>query len=87
MKKRLTHVASLQLGIVPGALYGLVSLIVVPFIVIAAIVSRGFGGILLIFLPVVYAIAGFIGGVIFAAVYNFIVRWTGGIEFTVTDAS
>jgi hypothetical protein len=89
MKKRLTHVAPLQLGIVLGALYGIVSLIFVPFILLAALFGRGFhlGGILLIFLPILYAIGGFIGGVISAAVYNLIAKWTGGVEFTTTEVS
>src|ERR1051325_9384656 len=37
MKQRLTQVSPLQLGIVLGALYGILSLLVVPFLLLAAI--------------------------------------------------
>jgi hypothetical protein len=97
MKKRLTHIAPLQLGIVLGILYGIVSLILVPFFALAALAGvRGGGphgipvgmmmGGFVILLPFIYAIFGFIGGVISAAVYNLIAKWTGGIEFTTTEA-
>ena len=39
----------------------------------------GFG----IFIPVVYGVMGFIGGIIAAAIYNLIAQWIGGIEVEV----
>jgi hypothetical protein len=85
MKKRISHVAVLQQGIVLAVMYGLLSLIAVPFIIIAGLAHGGFGAIFAIFLPVVYAIVGFIVGVITAFVYNLVAGWTGGIELTFTD--
>jgi hypothetical protein len=88
MKKRLTYVSPLQLGIVLGALYGVISLLIVPFLILAALFGpkgTGFGIVFAIFLPVIYAVAGFIGGVISAFVYNLIAKWTGGIEFTTQE--
>ncbi len=38
-----------------------------------------------IMMPVIYAVFGFIGGVIAAALYNLIAKWTGGFEFEVRD--
>ena len=35
------------------------------------------------FMPIIYAILGFIFGVIGAALYNLIARWIGGIEVEV----
>ena len=32
------------------------------------------------------AVMGFIGGVIAAAVYNLVAKWTGGLEITLSDA-
>ena len=29
---------------------------------------------------------GFVMGVLMAALYNLVARWTGGLEFTVSDA-
>jgi hypothetical protein len=52
----------------------------------AAGAQQGPGGILfgvgaVIVLPIVYGIGGFVGGIISAAVYNFVVSMVGGIEF------
>ncbi len=44
-----------------------------------------FGGIGIIIFPVIYTAFGFIFGVLGAAVYNLVAKWTGGIEFVVTD--
>ena len=38
-----------------------------------------------ILFPVIYAVFGFIGGVVGAWLYNLIARWVGGIEFEVDD--
>jgi hypothetical protein len=89
MKKRLTHVAPLQLGITLAILNAVISLIIVPFFLLAALFGPK-GGIMgvgfAIIFPIIYAIAGFIGGVIMAFVYNLVAKWTGGVEFTTTEA-
>ena len=77
MKKRIQHIAPLQLGIVLATLYGALSLICVPVIIFYSLAAKsqnssGFfaGGILFIILsPLLYAAAGFIGGII--------AGWTG----------
>ena len=87
MKKRLTRIAPLQTGIVLATLYGILSLIAVPFLLLAGLISGrlGFGVIFIIFLPVLYAAVGFIVGIIAAAVYNLVASWTGGLQFELTD--
>ncbi len=86
MKKRLTYVSPLQLGIVLAVLYGVISLIIVPFLILGAIFGHaGFGAVFAIFFPVIYAAVGFIGGVITAFVYNLVAKWTGGVEFVTSD--
>jgi hypothetical protein len=42
-------------------------------------------GVFLLLFPVIYGAVGFIGGVIAAALYNLVAKWTGGLEFEVTD--
>lgn len=42
-------------------------------------------GIVYILMPVLMAIFGFIFFVIFAAIYNLLARWLGGIEVEVTN--
>jgi len=93
MKKQLTHVSPLRAGIVLGVLYGLLGLIFVPFFLLMAVFGAKAGGPLAAFggaffailFPVIYAIAGFIGGIIAAAIYNLVAKWTGGLEFEVRD--
>jgi hypothetical protein len=96
MKKQLTYITPLRAGIVLGVLYGILSLLVVPFVLLAALLGSKTGvpgpsiflGVgLAILLPVLYAVAGFIGGVIGAALYNLIAKWTGGLEFEVRDVA
>jgi hypothetical protein len=93
MKKQLTRIAPLRCGIVFGVLYGIVALLFVPFLFFASVTAimrdrpGPPGGILAVLLPVVYAAVGFIGGVIGAALYNVVAKWTGGLEFEVTDVS
>ena len=93
MKKELTNIAPLRAGIVLGVLYGILSLIFVPFFLLAAVVGSKTGGPVpaifgvgfAVMMPVLYAAVGFIGGVIAAALYNLIAKWTGGFEFEVRD--
>jgi hypothetical protein len=98
MKKRLSHVSPLQLGIVLGILYGIVSIIfIIPMFLIMSVVGAAsartgaqampviFTGAFMIFLPIIYAVLGFIGGVITAFIYNLVAKWTGGIEFTTEE--
>jgi hypothetical protein len=93
MKKQLTYISPLRAGIVLGVLYGILSLIFVPFILVAALlggksgahVPAIFGLGFAIMMPVLYAAAGFIGGIIAAALYDLIAKWTGGFEFEVRD--
>ena len=93
MKKQLTHISPLKAGIVLGVLYGLLGLIFVPILLLWVVVGAKTGGapaafggaFFAILFPVFYAIAGFIGGIIAAAVYNLVAKWTGGLEFEVRD--
>jgi hypothetical protein len=94
MRKQLTRISPLRAGIVLGVLYGLLGLVFVPFFLLAAIFGSkagalaAFGGVFFaILFPVLYAAAGFIGGIIAAALYNLVAKWTGGLEFEVRDVS
>lgn len=52
---------------------------------IPALMGGVIGGFAMIFLPLLYAALGFLGGVVAGAIYNLVAKLTGGIEFTVTD--
>jgi uncharacterized membrane protein len=101
MQKRLTHIAPVKLGIVLAVVYGVMSLIIiVPCLLLVSLAgvantaktgSQGlpaiFSGVFLIFLPIIYAVIGFIGGIVAALIYNLVAKWTGGIEFTTEEVS
>ena len=92
---RIKRIAPLQFGKVLAVLYGLLSLIIVPFYTMflalasfappqrgggAPTIMLGFGVIMILILPVFYACMGFIFGVISAFIYNLVASWIGGIE-------
>jgi hypothetical protein len=88
MKKRLTRLAPLRAGVVLGTLYGLGGLIAAPILLLVAFVGgqgRAGGIALAVMIPVIYAAAGFLGGLIAAALYNLVAKWTGGLQFEVSD--
>ena len=98
MKKRLAHVDPLKLGITLGIIYAIVSLVImVPIFFLISLAGAAstartgaampaiFSGVFLIFLPIIYGVVGFIGGVIMAFVYNLTAKWTGGVEFTTEE--
>ena len=100
MKKRLTRIAVVKAGLVIGVLYGLLGCVAVPIFMLAgaaasaAARSNGasfpFGfifGIGALFIPVLYGVIGFIFGLIAAAVYNLVAKWTGGVEITLEDVA
>ncbi len=93
-KRRLKHVAPLQLGKILGIMYGAIGLLIVPIFIVMALVSsqmpEGQGGPFAAFgigfavaAPVIYGVMGFVSGVLGAAFYNLIARWVGGIEVVV----
>ncbi|MBW8782459.1 MAG: hypothetical protein JF599_11305 [Verrucomicrobia bacterium] len=99
MIKRLKKIAPLQLGKVLAITYGLLSLVMVPFFLLFSAVASlaptaqsgpgmipmmlGMGIGFLIIAPVLYAVMGFVTGVIGAFVYNLVAGWVGGIEVEV----
>lgn len=99
MKKRLTRVSPVQLGIVLAVLYALISLVLVIPLGALSMMSNAFmqqhgvhsvgaslfTGAFLFLMPVIYAVLGFVGGVIVAVIYNVVASFTGGIEVTVED--
>lgn len=92
-RKQLTRIAPLRAGVVLGVLYGVMALIFVPFLFVAFLFgsksgsASAFGGgmVFTIFLPIIYGVMGFICGVIAAAVYNAVTKFTGGLEFEVRN--
>ena len=85
--KRLAFIEPVGAGMVLAMLSGVGSLIVMPFVALF-VGSRSDAapllGILLL-LPVVYAVVGFVCGLLSAMLYNLVAQWTGGLEFRTRD--
>ena len=88
MRKRITRFAPMQVAKVFAVLYALVS---IPFAAIAFFAgSMGGQGMpvwLVVVIPVIYLVFGFIFTAIAAWLYNLVAGWTGGIEYTAEDVS
>lgn len=90
------RIAPLQLGKILGVLYGLLSLLFVPFILLATMVPAFAGdreadfalplglGFAIVF-PFLYAAMGFVGGLLMAALYNVVSKWVGGVELELVE--
>ena len=74
----------LQLGKVLAICYAMISLLVVPIFLLGAAFgnNKAPGGsmVFVLLLPVLYGIAGFIGGLLCGFFYNICAKITGGIE-------
>ena len=84
-----------SLAKIEGALGAVIGLIVGIFAAIIGVAVGGIadlggtgipgmglfiGAAAIIFLPIFYGVAGFIGGLIVAALYNLVAGWVGGIK-------
>ena len=81
---RAANVGALVYGLVMGAL----SLVALPFFLLAAIFApsgefgaagAGFALLVILMYPVMGLVMGWISGLLTSAIYNFIVQWTGGL--------
>ncbi len=86
--KIIKKIAPLQLGKMLAVLYGLLSLIFVPIIIIGTLFQKDSNPakiIFFIFVPLLYMLFGFIGGIIMAALYNLCAKFVGGIKIALED--
>jgi hypothetical protein len=88
VKKQITRISILQSAKITTALYVVIgflyTLLGIPIILFGGDKLR-IMGILYTCMPIVMAIFGFIFFCIFAALYNALARWLGGVEFEVTE--
>jgi hypothetical protein len=92
--RRIKRIAPLQLGKISAFVYGIMGLIILPMMLLVTFLGSHFqqaqrtgfmalGIGFMIFIPVLYAVMGFIIGVLSAAIYNLVAKWIGGIEVEV----
>ncbi|MDB6028287.1 MAG: hypothetical protein JWM68_4510 [Verrucomicrobiales bacterium] len=88
MKKQMISISILQSSKIMTAMYVLMGLIYtvigVPMIIFGGDKLR-IMGIIYLAMPVIMGVFGFVFFVIFAAIYNFLAKWLGGIEVEVKD--
>jgi hypothetical protein len=89
MKKQIVHVSVLQTSKVAAALYFVMSL---PFVLIMMIpvmlAGSSMPGLsvgMLIAMPIIYLIFGFIFTAVAAWIYNIVAKVVGGFEFSVNE--
>jgi len=87
MKKQIVNVSLLQNAKVMAALYFVLS---IPFalIMMLPVMTQGGNGMsifMLVLLPLLYTLLGFVFTLIGAWVYNLIAARVGGFEFTTTE--
>jgi hypothetical protein len=93
-KRKIKRIAPLQAGKILAILYGIMGLIFAPFFLIMSAVSAhlpaqqrvgmmALGAGFAVAMPVMYAVMGFVGGILGAAIYNLVAKWVGGIEVEV----
>ena len=88
MKKQIVRISILQSSKITTILYFLLGFIYlmigIPMIIFGNDQIR-IMGIVYCAMPIIMAMIGFVGFVIFAALYNLIAKWVGGMEFEMID--
>jgi hypothetical protein len=88
MKKQLIRISVLQSSKIMTAMYVVMgfiyTLIAIPMIIFGNPQIRVMG-VIYFFMPVIMGILGFVFFVIFAAIYNLLAQWLGGVEVEVKD--
>ncbi|MGI4841812.1 MAG: hypothetical protein ACRYF7_00720 [Janthinobacterium lividum] len=86
MKKQIVHVSVLQSAKVMAVLYLVLSLPMVALMAIPASASgQGFSMAMLIMMPILYTVLGFVFTAVGAWVYNIVAGKVGGFEFTTSE--
>lgn len=87
MTTQLRHIAPLRAGVVLAIVYGILSLVIAPFILLIVVFGGKGGAGFVILIPFLYTAAGFLGGLLVAVLYNLAARWTGGLEIELADSA
>lgn len=89
MKKIIKRIAPLKLAKFSALIYGLLSLLLLPTIILPAILSKSPQNSrvwpVLLLMPLLYTAMGFLMSFVIAVVYNFCAAWIGGVEVEVED--
>jgi len=86
MKQQVSRLSPHQNGKVFGVLMAVSSLVVIVpfFLIFSATVPAGVGGppaFMILIMPIMYLVVGYLSVAIGCAVYNFMFKYIGGIEY------
>ena len=82
MKQQITRLSPHQNGVVAGVMMAAISLVfVVPMFLLMPGMSGGPSKWLMLLMPVGYLVASYIAMALSSLFYNFVVQFTGGIEY------
>jgi hypothetical protein len=86
-KLKIKKINVLKLAFIMAIIYGVLSAIIFIIAGLFGLVvqSQSIGLVLSIIMPIIYAFAGFIGGLIMGSMYNLVSKWIGGIEVEVEE--
>ena len=87
MERELKRLAVIQTGKILAIIYAFFSIIMTPFILIAALVNpENITSLVpMLIMVIIYPIMGFLGGIILAILYNLGAKMVGGLRFTIED--
>ena len=88
LKKRIVHISALQAAKVSALLYLVISIPIVALMALGSMTSSTPNKIpifILVLMPILYMVVGFIFSAISAWIYNLIAKWVGGIEYTTVE--
>ena len=86
MKKQIVHVSKLQTAKVMAVMYLVISLPMVVLSLVPAWLSHSsISWILILTMPILYAVFGFLFTLLGAWIYNAVAGRIGGIEFTTAE--
>ena len=86
MMTEIKRLGILSVGKVCAITYGFLGLLILPFALIAFIANPA-EGVFMIVMALLYAVMGFVFGVIFAALYNLAAKICGGIQLELCQVS
>lgn len=90
MRKRIVRIAPFQTGKVFAVLYAIFSIPIALIMGIAAASAppeQSMPVALIVAIPVIYVVFGFLFTALAAWIYNVVAKWTGGVEYVTEEVA
>ena len=88
MQYRIRRFGIQSTALTVGILYFLLALLLIPIFYLATggAVTGALPPVMLVLIPFIYAVVGYVGSAIGCWLYNIVAGWSGGIAFTLEPA-